>query len=434
MTNNLPSKTEVILAIRRDGREDDRRFFERVDELASLCEAAGATVVGKFTQERADVDASTYLGRGKILEIADAVEDLKISLVVFDQPLSPAQIRNIEDFLQCRVIDRNQLILDIFSLRARSKEGRLQVEIAQLQYMLPRLSGRGVEMSRLGAGIGTRGPGETKLEVDRRRIRHRISYLRKDLSTVQRTREIQRAKRQSSVPVVALVGYTNAGKTTLMHRWTARKGTVLGMTGNQRLFDTLDPTARRVKAGKSDLVLLDTVGFVSNLPHLLIDAFRATLEEVCAADVIVHVVDATSDVEKHLATTYDVLSQIGAMDKPIVTFFNKMDLVTIEPGPDNRAVQTVYGSAKRGEDIDLLIEVIERTVGLDPVRITVSGQGASSDFWNHVGRAGKVVDSQELDNGDVRLTLEMDRRSASVFAQDRARKVDVSDLTERQEH
>jgi len=420
-----PPTTDVILAIRKDGREDDRRFAERIEELANLCDAAGAKVVGQFVQERSDIDSSTYLGSGKVLEIADEVEALGISLVVFDQPLSPAQIRNLEDRLGCRVIDRNQLILDIFSLRARSKEGRLQVEIAQLQYMLPRLTGRGVEMSRLGAGIGTRGPGETKLEVDRRRIRHRISYLRKDLTQVRRAREIQRAKRQTSVPVVALVGYTNAGKTTLLQRWTARKGTVQGTAGHNRLFDTLDPMARRVKAGKSDMVLLDTVGFVQDLPHLLVDAFRATLEEVLAADVILHVVDATSDVEKHLQTTYDVLTQLGAMDKPIVTFFNKMDLVQIEPGPDARASQTVYGSAQSGGDIDLLIEVVERAVGLDAVRVTVDGHGASKQFWSDVARAGRVIETEEKDNGELRLTLEVDRRNASTLMERVAREDDI---------
>jgi GTP-binding protein HflX len=419
-------RERIVLAIRRDPNERDDDFHSRREELVGLCEAAGGHVVGVLVQERNTVDAKYYLGSGKIHELAERVQSEAADVVIFDGELSPAQVRNLEASLGCRVIDRTQLILDIFARRARTKEGRLQVEIAQLEYMLPRLTGRGTQMSRLGGGIGTRGPGETKLEVDRRRIRKRITHLREELKRVQRVRQTQRDKRGKSVPIVALVGYTNAGKTTLLGRWTDDRGTGNAHAGDSRLFDTLDPTARRVKAGATgEIVILDTVGFVQNLPHLLIDAFRATLEEVLAADVIVHVVEATTDVDTHLRTTYEVLGEIGALDKPVITFINKMDIATHHVGPDMHAKATVYGSAKTGENLDQLYELVDREVGYDAVHLSVEGRVDSKPFWDKTLKSGKVIGSTPVSEDRIRVTLEVERRLAPIIQEQLSRTPEV---------
>lgn len=407
----MTTQQRILVAMHRNKDELDTEFTYRLIEIHGLCEAAGAEVIDTFIQERSLIDSALYLGKGKIEEIAEAVRLTAVEMVVFDGELSPGQVRNLEDRLNCQVVDRTQLILDIFAQRAQSKAGRLQVEIAQLKYMYPRLTGHGLAMSRLGGGIGTRGPGETKLETDRRRIRHRIAKLQNDLRDVQKTRAIQRDRRMKSVPVVALVGYTNAGKTSLLKRWTTDKGSRQGESGHHRLFDTLDPTARRVKAGAvGEMVLLDTVGFVQKLPHLLVDAFRSTLEEVRVADVIVHVVDAsTPSIETHLATTYQVLEEIGATDKPIVTFFNKIDLVEQYPAPDAHAEKTIYGSAFTGVHIEELYANVEKLIGLEPMRIVMDTQHNSTEFWAKVAKAGKVIESVALEDGSVRVIVEVDK-------------------------
>ncbi|MCL6599505.1 MAG: GTPase HflX [Alicyclobacillus macrosporangiidus] len=405
--------TRVVLGVRRLPREPERAFEARVAELMGLCEAAGATVCAVCTQTRERVDAALYLGSGKIGEIRAQVAACGAELVIFDGELSPAQVRNLENRLDCRVLDRTQLILDIFALRARTREGRLQVEIAQLQYLLPRLTGRGVEMSRLGGGIGTRGPGETKLETDRRRIRERIDRLREALADVRRTRRVQRARRNEAVPSVALVGYTNAGKTTLLARWTADRGAGDVPAGRERLFDTLDPIARRVRSSSSgELVLMDTVGFVQDLPHLLVDAFRATLEEVLAADLIVHVVDATGPVETRLETTYRVLGEIGALDKPVLTWFNKMDAARWQPAPDPHAAVTLYGSAASGEGVSAMYDAVDRLLALDPVEVHVAGPLQAQEVWREIARAGAVTDVQELGPGEAEAVVRVPRRWA----------------------
>lgn len=400
--------------MRRHPTERDETFTLRKAELIGLCEAAGAQVQDTLVQERADIDGRTYLGSGKLQEVALAAEGVSADIVVFDAELTPSQVRNIEAVVGCRILDRTQVILDIFALRAQSRAGRLQVEIAQLQYLLPRLTGRGREMSRLGAGIGTRGPGESKLETDRRRIRDRIARLRHDLATVRKTRSVQRDKREGNVPVVALVGYTNAGKTTVLHRWTQDKSTGQVQEGQNRLFDTLDPLARRVKAGSTkELVLLDTVGFVQDLPHFLVEAFQSTLEEVAIADVIVHVVDATADVSVRMQTTYQVLDRLSALNRPVVTFFNKMDAALEVPAPDVRAETTVYGSAQSGDGMDKLYRVVNQQLGLDPVHITVEGLTTAKRFWDVVGTHGKSLNTELLEAGRVRVTLEVERRNAA---------------------
>jgi GTPase len=408
----------VIIALCRFPTDSDVEFDRRIQEMKGLCEAAGAVVADVITQQRAKPDPALYLGSGKVKHLAEQIIAFNANCVIFDAELSPAQVRNLESELDCRVVDRTQLILDIFAKRAMSKAGRLQVEIAQLQYLLPRLTGRGIQMSRLGGGIGTRGPGETKLETDRRRIHKRISHLKTALQHVERIRETQRAKRTRSVPIVALVGYTNAGKTTVLNRWVHKSGASVAPIGNERLFDTLDPFARKVKAGTNDsLVVLDTVGFIHNLPHLLVDAFRSTLEEVRACDLIVQVVDGSDNVDVHLGTTYQVLKEIGADTKPCITFFNKMDLVKIEPAPDTKAILSVFGSARSGEGMDMLIRAVEETLRLDPIEIEISIPPEAKRVWGSVSHFGKIVETVAEENGSVRVLLQMDRKYIEDFNQ-----------------
>jgi GTP-binding protein HflX len=296
---------------------------ESLEELSTLAEGAGALVVDRISQTRPAIDAATLLGSGKVDEISQRVHADKIDLVIFDHELTPTQLRNLEKRLQVKILDRNQLILDIFASRARTSEGQLQVELAQLTYLLPRLSGRGTQMSRLGGGIGTRGPGETQLETDRRRIGQRISKLKADIERVRATRGVQRSQRQA-VPLstISLVGYTNAGKSTLFNRLTGA-----GVLADSRMFATLDPLVRQIKLPSQRRVLLsDTVGFIRNLPTTLVEAFRATLEEVTAAALLLHVVDISSPIAaEQTQHVMKVLAEIGAETTPQVLVLNKSD-------------------------------------------------------------------------------------------------------------
>jgi GTP-binding protein HflX len=310
----------VGLALRGHARQ---RTEASVEELGLLARSAGARVVGTLIQERPRRDPATLIGRGKVEDVARLSEEREANLLVFDDELSPAQQRNLEQAVGRKTVDRTQLILDIFARRARTREGRLQVELAQLDYLLPRLTGRGVLLSRLGGGIGTRGPGETKLETDRRRIRQRIQAIRREIERVRRERHTRREARQrSAAPVVALVGYTNAGKSTLFNALTQG-----GAAVSEQLFMTLDPLVRRVRLGAGrDLLLVDTVGFIQKLPHQLVAAFRATLEEVVEADLLLHVVDASAeDVEQREGAVEQVLHDIGAGERPRVLVLNKSD-------------------------------------------------------------------------------------------------------------
>lgn len=298
---------------------------ESLDELASLAGTAGAVVVGKFMQNRQRPDTATFIGKGKVEELADYCQTAEANVVISDRELSPAQARNLEEKIGVKVIDRTQLILDIFARRAQTKEGKLQVELAQLKYLLPRLTGLGTQLSRLGGGIGTRGPGETKLETDRRRIRKRISDLDKELKEVQRHRALLRKdRRDEPLPLVSLVGYTNAGKSTLLKTLTGADVLV-----EDKLFATLDPTTRRVLLPNNDVVLLtDTVGFIQNLPHHLVASFRATLEEVQEADLLLHVVDVSHpNCEEQIRAVESVLQSLKSLDKPVIMIFNKVDLL-----------------------------------------------------------------------------------------------------------
>lgn len=318
------TKTRCVL-VGIDSPQSTWPVDESLDELANLAHSAGAEVVGQIVQSRDRPDPRTYLGEGKVEELRMLCDAHEAELVIFDDELSPAQGRNLEARLEVGVIDRTQLILDIFAQRARTKEGKLQVELAQLQYILPRLAGIGATLSRLGGGIGTRGPGETKLEADRRRIRTRMADIRRELKQVERHRALQREGRRSSLAhVAALVGYTNAGKSTLLNALTGASA-----YADDRLFATLDPTVRLVELPQSGQVLLvDTVGFIRKLPHDLVAAFRSTLEEVVYADVLVHVIDVSADDWYDQArAVHDVLTELGAEDKPTLTVYNKVDRV-----------------------------------------------------------------------------------------------------------
>ena len=326
---------------------------ESMQELELLAQTAGAEVVAEFVQNRPAVENATYVGEGKAEEIRDFCKQHEIDIIICDDELTGSQVRNLEDFTGIRVMDRSSLIMDIFASRAKTKEGKLQVELAQLQYYLTRLTGSFVNLSRLGGGIGTRGPGETKLETDRRHIRNRISVIRKQLEEVEKNRENQRKQRiKEGLQQIALVGYTNAGKSSLLNFLTDA-----GVLAEDKLFATLDPTARKLTLPDgSPVILVDTVGFIRKLPHHLIKAFRSTLEEAVIADVLVHVVDASSpQLEQNIDVVEGLLHQLGASQKPIVTAYNKIDLVENFTSSKPMSVEI---SVKKGHNVDLLLETL----------------------------------------------------------------------------
>ena len=344
---------------------------ESLAELRTLAESAGAQIVGQILQRRDRLDPATLIGAGKLEEVAGAAASANADLILFDHDLSPSQQRNIEKIVERRVIDRTQLILDIFARHARTREGQLQVELAQLQYMLPRLAGRGIEMSQLGGGIGTRGPGETQLETDRRKIYRRIRHVEEQLENVRRIRAQQRQRRESApVATVALVGYTNAGKSTLFNALTRA-----GVLSSPKMFATLDPTLRAVNLpSKRKVLLSDTVGFIRNLPHTLVSAFRATLEEVQRASLVLHVSDASSRLSAEQDAQVEiVLKELEAEKKPRLRVMNKVDLLDEEVAQSLLAdatrpgSQTLYVSAIEGTGLDLLLERIDKMIEEDQV-------------------------------------------------------------------
>ena len=368
-----PANTEAaVRAPKSNGKPGIPEFDadESLAELRTLAESAGAKVVGEILQRRDRLDPATLIGAGKLVEIAGAVAAMNADLLLFDHDLSPSQQRNIERIVHRRVIDRTQLILDIFARHARTREGQLQVELAQLQYLLPRLAGRGVEMSQLGGGIGTRGPGETQLETDRRKIYRRIRHVARQLENVRRIRAQQRQRRESApVATVALVGYTNAGKSTLFNALTQA-----GVLSSPKMFATLDPTIRGVDLpSKRKVLLSDTVGFIRSLPHTLVSAFRATLEEVQRASLILHVSDASSRLSAEQDAQVEiVLNELEAEKKPRLRVMNKVDLLDEEVAASlmadtARGGKTVYVSAIEGTGLDLLLERIDALIEEDPV-------------------------------------------------------------------
>lgn len=332
---------------------------ESLEELEDLLETAGGFCTGKVLQNRHTPDSHSFIGEGKAQEVRMLVEATASTMVIFDNELSPGNIRALEEIIGVTVLDRSALILDIFAQRAKTKEGRLQVELAQYKYLLPRLSGMGVSLSRQGGGIGTRGPGETKLETDRRHIRERIARLEDELEQVRKVRAVQRERRmKNSIPVVAIVGYTNAGKSTLLNKLTGA-----GIPANNRLFDTLDTTSRQLTVSDNlDVILSDTVGFIAKLPHHLVNAFHATLEELEYADLLLHVIDVSDpDLEAHVAVVDKLIAKLAKPDTPVLRCYNKADLVYSEDIPVGKDCVAI--SAKKGKNMDGLLKAIEEALG-----------------------------------------------------------------------
>ncbi len=332
---------------------------ETLEELEALLETAGGFCTAKVLQNRHTPDSHSFIGEGKAQEVRMLAEATESTMVIFDNELSPGHIRALEEIMGVPVLDRSALILDIFAQRAKTKEGRLQVELAQYQYLLPRLAGMGKNLSRQGGGIGTRGPGETKLESDRRHIRERITRLKQELEQVRQVRSVQRERRmKNSVPVVAIVGYTNAGKSTLLNRLTGA-----GIPANNRLFDTLDTTSRQLTVSDNlDVILSDTVGFIAKLPHHLVDAFRATLEELQYADLLLHVIDsADPNREEHIEVVDSLIAKLAKPGTPVLRCYNKADLVAKTDIPIGEDV--VAMSAATGKGMEQLLQSIERALG-----------------------------------------------------------------------
>ena len=408
----MPSERALLVTVQLDPRFSVGRAIWSLDdeaqELTELAASSGCRIVGEVSARRHQPIAGTFLGQGKLEEIAQTAIELQSQVVIFNQELSPAQQRNIEELLRVKTIDRTQLILDIFAQRARSQEGKVQVELAQLRYLMPRLVGKGVMLSRLGGGIGTRGPGEQKLEVDRRRIRSRITRLDHELEQLGRRREATRSRRrETEVPVAALVGYTNAGKTTLLNRLTGASG-----RAENQLFTTLDPLARRLRLPSGETIILtDTVGFLHHLPHHLIEAFKATLEEARDADVLLHVLDASHPlVSEHATAVEEVLSELELREKPIVTILNKRDRVT--DAPRLLALERAYSpaaaiSAKTGEGVEQLSALLAHQLDLLLIQPTHLRMPAErSDLVAAIYQSGQVLKRQELD-GAIELSARL---------------------------
>ena len=375
---------------------------DSLEELKQLADTAGATVIKKFIQKRPKPDPAFFIGRGKVQELALYAQQENIDLCIFDDELSPAQQRNIESVMGIRILDRTALILDIFAQRARTNEGKLQVELAQLQYTLPRIMGKGLMLSRLGGGIGTRGPGETKLEVDRRRIRDRIAFIKDQIEKVKAVRSLHRSKRKkNNVFEVSLVGYTNAGKSTLLNTLTNSD-----IYAKDQLFATLDPTTRQLTLpNKQEIIITDTVGFIQRLPHQLIAAFRSTLEVVTEADLLVHVIDVSHELYKEqAAAVHEVLKEIGAETKPVITVYNKIDKLP----PDSKLADrlaleedTVCISAAKKLNLETLQQMIEKHMKSKAVEVTLCIPYAETAKAAQLHETANVLEQEYTENGTV---------------------------------
>ncbi len=396
---DLDEKKELVLLAGVSVRDGDDTE-QSLDELAELAATAGAQVAGRVIQNREAIHPGTYLGKGKLEEIRELVWQTGATGVICDDELSPAQLRNMEDILQIKVMDRTLVILDIFAARANTREGKIQVELAQLRYRATRLVGLRNSLSRLGGGIGTRGPGEKKLEIDRRLIHQRIGQLKAELEDVKRHREITRQQRERNhVPVAAIVGYTNAGKSTLMNRLTGA-----GVLEEDKLFATLDPTTRSLTlSGKEKILLTDTVGFIRKLPHHLIDAFKSTLEEAKYADLILHVVDcANPQMETQMYVVYETLAQLGVTDKTVITVFNKKDLLE-QPTvlKDFKAERTLMVSAATGEGMEELTDTIAEVLRAGKVYLEKLFPYSQAGRIQMIRQYGSLLSEEYTEDGIV---------------------------------
>lgn len=395
MIDNREAEERVILvAVRKSYRENTE---QSLDELCELASTAGAVTVARVIQNLDNFNPATYIGKGKIDEIKELIIEYDATGIICDDELSPAQMNNLSDALEIKVMDRTLLILDIFAARANTNEGKIQVELAQLRYRSSRLSGLGNALSRLGGGIGTRGPGETKLEMDRRIIHERIGQLKHELEAVVTHRELTRSQRsRSNIPVVAIVGYTNAGKSTLLNTLTGA-----GILAENKLFATLDPTTRGLELESGQQILLtDTVGFISKLPHHLVEAFKSTLEEAVYADIILHVVDASNPaMDSQMYVVYDTLEKLGAGDKPIITAFNKTEIAGNKVLKDFKADKTVNISALHGDGLTELKDTIEEVLRESKIYIEKTYSYTEASKISLIRKYGQLISEEYVAEG-----------------------------------
>lgn len=395
MIDNRETEERVILvAVRKSDRENTE---QSLDELCELASTAGAVTVARVIQNLDNFNPATYIGKGKIDEIKELIIEYDATGIICDDELSPAQMNNLSDALEIKVMDRTLLILDIFAARANTNEGKIQVELAQLRYRSSRLSGFGNALSRLGGGIGTRGPGETKLEMDRRIIHERIGQLKHELEAVVTHRELTRSQRsRSNIPVVAIVGYTNAGKSTLLNTLTGA-----GILAENKLFATLDPTTRGLELESGQQILLtDTVGFISKLPHHLVEAFKSTLEEAVYADIILHVVDASNPaMDSQMHVVYDTLEKLGAGDKPIITAFNKIEIAGNKVLKDFKADKTVNISALHGDGLTELKDTIEEVLRESKIYIEKTYSYTEASKISLIRKYGQLISEEYVAEG-----------------------------------
>lgn len=395
MIDNREAEERVILvAVRKSDRENTE---QSLDELCELASTAGAVTVARVIQNLDNFNPATYIGKGKIDEIKELIIEYDATGIICDDELSPAQMNNLSDALEIKVMDRTLLILDIFAARANTNEGKIQVELAQLRYRSSRLSGLGNALSRLGGGIGTRGPGETKLEMDRRIIHERIGQLKHELEAVVTHRELTRSQRsRSNIPVVAIVGYTNAGKSTLLNTLTGA-----GILAENKLFATLDPTTRGLELESGQQILLtDTVGFISKLPHHLVEAFKSTLEEAVYADIILHVVDASNPaMDSQMYVVYDTLEKLGAGDKPIITAFNKIEIAGNKVLKDFKADKTVNISALHGDGLTELKDTIEEVLRESKIYIEKTYSYTEVSKISIIRKYGQLISEEYVAEG-----------------------------------
>ncbi|MDI3312625.1 MAG: GTPase HflX [Thermoanaerobacterium sp.] len=406
MDNKINDSKEKAVLVGVLINDDDKESIEELEELANT---AGAEVVGIMTQSRSNIDRTSYIGKGKLIELKEFIENNDVDVIIINDELTGSQIKSIEDVVSIKVIDRTSLILDIFAKRAKSAEGMLQVELAQLRYRLPRLQGIGNDLSRLGGGIGTRGPGETKLETDRRYIRERIKTIEGKLEDLRRHRELLRGRRRKNeIPVVAIVGYTNAGKSTLMNVLTNAS-----VYAEDKLFATLDPTARKlVLPSGREIVLIDTVGFIRKLPHDLVEAFKSTLEELKYADVLLHVIDISSkDMVHKIKVVEGVLKDLDVIDRPKINVYNKSDL--LDKIPENKG-DNVYISAKERIGIDELLKIIDSVVYSDLFVLDFYFPYTNSNEYLFIKKNSRIL-KEEYDEKGIKIKAQVSATERNVL-------------------